>query len=78
MKVGTSEQFNKPVVIVEPGDKHEDVVAKCHEVGATFSEELHGDCAVIDLRGFPELYTWDALKRSLVPEVPTTKRKGNK
>lgn len=66
MKNGCARQYgNGPCVIIEPGDKADDVVEYCMEIGAEYPE---GDdvCFVVQFPDrFPELYSERALRSSI-------------
>jgi hypothetical protein len=64
-----SEQYRCPCVVVFPQDRSDDVVDHCHAMGALFND---GDgepslCVVLRHDIGPELYSEDALRRSIEP-----------
>jgi hypothetical protein len=74
MREGYAVQYGTPAVIVEGGETADEVVSFARELGAVFYEEPGRETLVIDLRNDPgravgpELYTEDALRRSLRSE----------
>ena len=60
-----SEQYNKPCIRLEGGESYDEVAEFAYECEATY-DDGEDECFVIEFPGRPqELYTADALRRSL-------------
>lgn len=64
-----AEQFRCACIVIEEGDSFEEIVEECLFNGAFLVEE-GGDefCVQMPGRDFPEVYTSEALRRSLTKE----------
>lgn len=68
MKVEYAEQYRCACILVEPGDTADEVIGKCDEEGAICTWEGEQDC-VVRLPDRPqEVYSREALRRSLPVE----------
>lgn len=71
MRTIYSGQYNCACIAIEDGDTAEDVIERCQIDGAIFNEPVDEStteetyCIQFPTRGFPELYSENALRRSL-------------
>jgi len=66
MRVGYAPQYDRPCIVVDEGETTDVIIDKADFEGASFEEEPGKWVYVVLFPGrFPELYTKEALERSL-------------
>lgn len=74
-KIIFAEQYSKPCVVVEDGDDADAIIDRCWDDEATFWDG-ESECCVVQFPGRPpELYTSEAVRRSLKKKAEPSQAK---